>query len=229
MRLSIVYVLMLMSIVGRGQTPVLYFRNLNAGNGLSHNKVNCILQDQRGFMWIGTEDGLNRYDGRRFQTFRHDPDTISVSGNIIKDILEDKNGVIWIATADGGITRYDYRLSPEKQFRQFKHSTADSSSIPGNIVNALLEDKKGNLWLATSGQGLLRFDKKKELFSEPIRRRSRTVLTLCMDANGIIWGGREGGGLIKIDPETMDYEEDERYQDVYAKLPHQTVAALFCD
>ncbi len=229
MRLSIVYVLLLLSIVGRGQTPVLYFRNLNTGNGLSHNKVNCILQDQRGFLWIGTEDGLNRYDGRRFQTFRHDPDTISVSGNIIKDILEDKNGVIWIATADGGITRYDYRLSPQKQFRQFKHSTEDSSSIPGNIVNALLEDRKGNLWLATSGQGLLLFDKQKELFSEPIRRRSRTVLTLCMDANGIIWGGREGGGLIKIDPETMSFEEDERYQDVYAKLPHQTVAALFCD
>ena len=105
MRLSIVFVLMLLSILGRGQSPVLYFRNLNTGNGLSHNNVNCILQDQRGFLWIGTDDGLNRYDGRRFQTFRHDPDTISVSGNIIKDLLEDKDGVIWIATADGGILR----------------------------------------------------------------------------------------------------------------------------
>jgi ligand-binding sensor domain-containing protein/two-component sensor histidine kinase len=225
--LTFLFVLVVLSVYG--QSPVLYFRNLNTGNGLSHNKVNCILQDRRGFLWIGTDDGLNRYDGHRFQTYRHNADSSSVSGNIVTDLLEDKNGVLWISTADGGLTRYDYRLSPQKQFKQFKHSASDSSSIPGNIINALVEDKNGNLWLASSGQGLLRFDKERELFSEPIRRRARTILALAMDANGIIWGGREGGGLIKIDPKTLIYQEDERYRDVYAKMPHMVVAALYSD
>lgn len=228
-RLSILLFFLFHWLIAFSQSPVLYFRNLNTGNGLSHNKVNCILQDKRGFLWIGTDDGLNRYDGNRFQSFRHDPDSSCLSGNIITDLVEDKNEIIWIATADGGITRYDYRLSPDKQFRQYKHSAVDTSSIPGNIINALLEDKTGNLWLATSGQGLLHFNKTTERFSEPVKRRPRTLLALGMDANGIVWAGREGGGLIKVNPANMQYQEDERYSDVYAKLPYQTVAALFCD
>lgn len=229
MRLLLFFLSHLICLIAAGQSPVLYFRNLNTENGLSNNKVNCILQDKRGFLWIGTDDGLNRYDGQRFQTFRHNPSTASVSGNIITALLEDKEEVLWIATADGGITRYDYRLAPANQFRQYKHSTGDSTSIPGNIVNALLEDKSGNLWLATSGQGLLLFNKTTERFSEPVKRRPRTLLSLCMDANGILWAGHEGGGLVKINPLSMTYEEDPRYADVYAKLPHQTVAAIFSD
>ena len=148
---------------------------------------------------------------------------------MITDLLEDKNEILWIATADGGLSRYDYRLPPDKQFQQFKHSPSDSTSIPVNIINALLEDASGDLWLATSGNGVLRFNKKKKTFSEPIRRKSRTCLDLAIDHKGIIWAGKQGGGLTKIDPATMKYEEDERYFDVYAKLPHMTVSSLFRD
>jgi len=212
------------------QPSTLYFRNLNTGNGLSQNKINCIIQDKRGFTWIGTDDGLNRYDGHRFQVFRHDPsNSATLSGNMITDLLEDKNEILWIATADGGLSRYDYRLPPDKQFQQFKHSPSDSTSIPVNIINALLEDASGDLWLATSGNGVLRFNKEKKTFSEPIRRKSRTCLDLAIDHKGIIWAGKQGGGLTKIDPATMKYEEDERYFDVYAKLPHMTVSSLFRD
>ena len=188
------------------QPSTLYFRNLNTGNGLSHNKVNCIIQDKRGFTWIGTDDGLNRYDGNRFQVFRHDPSNAStLSGNMITDLLEDKNEVLWIATADGGLTRNMITACHRKdQFRQYKHSPSDSSSIPVNIINALIEDKSGYLWLATSGHGVLRFDKKKETFSEPIRRRSRTCLDLAIDHNGMIWAGKQGGGLTKIDPANIE-------------------------
>lgn len=148
---------------------------------------------------------------------------------MITDLLEDKNEILWIATADGGLSRYDYRLPPDKQFQQFKHSPSDSTSIPVNIINALLEDASGDLWLATSGNGVLRFNKEKKTFSEPIRRKSRTCLDLAIDHKGIIWAGKQGGGLTKIDPATMKYEEDERYFDVYAKLPHMTVSSLFRD
>ena len=230
MKIFLTYLLLFFCLLCKAQPSTLYFRNLNTGNGLSHNKVNCITQDKRGFSWIGTEDGLNRYDGNRFQVFRHDPsNAASVSGNIITDLLEDKNGVLWIATADGGLTKYNYRLSPKDQFRQYKHSASDSSSIPLNIINALVEDQSGFLWLATSGHGVLRFDKQKEIFSEPVRRGARTYLDLAIDHTGKIWAGRQGGGLIKIDPLTLGFEEDERYTNVYAQLPHMTVASLFKD
>lgn len=230
MRAVFTYLLLLICLLCKAQPSTLYFRNINTGNGLSHNKINCIIQDKRGFTWIGTDDGLNRYDGNRFQVFRHDPtNPSSLSGNMITDLLEDKNEILWIATADGGLTKYDYRLNPKEQFKQYKHSPGDSSSIPVNIINALAEDKSGNLWLATSGNGVLRFNKQQETFTEPIRRRSRTCLDLAIDHKGIIWVGKQGGGLTKIDPQTLNYEEDERYSNVYAKLPHMTVASLFRD
>ncbi len=230
MRAILFYILFSLSLAGMTQSPVLYFRNLTTLEGLSHNKVNCILQDQRGFTWIGTDDGLNRYDGNRFQIFRHDPtNSASVSGNIITDLLEDKDGVLWIATQDGGLSRYDFRLPVSQQFRQFRHSVSDTSSIPINIINSLVEDWQGFLWLATSGYGVLRFDKRTERFSQPVRSRSRTNLQLAMDRQGKIWVGRQGGGLSKIDPRNFRQEEDERYANVYAKLPHMTVAALFLD
>ena len=230
MQKLITFLLILSCTFCFAQPSTLYFRNLNTGNGLSQNKINCIIQDKRGFTWIGTDDGLNRYDGHRFQVFRHDPsNSATLSGNMITDLLEDKNAILWIATADGGLSRYDYRLPPDKQFQQFKHSPSDSTSIPVNIINALLEDASGDLWLATSGNGVLRFNKEKKTFSEPIRRKSRTCLDLAIDHKGIIWAGKQGGGLTKIDPATMKYEEDERYFDVYAKLPHMTVSSLFRD
>lgn len=214
----------------RAQQPHLYFEKLNNENGLSHNKVNCFLQDRRGFMWIGTEDGLNRYDGHTFTVFRNDPgNPSSISGNIVTDILEDKDGLLWIATADGGLTRYDHRLPPAHQFKQYRHLPSDTSSIPINIVNTLLSDQRGYLWLGTGGKGVWRFDKRTERFEQPVKRGTQGILALCMGPNDIIWAGRQGGGLLKINSRDLSYEMDKRYADLYAKLPHITVTALFCD
>lgn len=225
----LIYCILFTSLVATGQTTSLYFNNISTENGLSNNKVNCILQDKRGFVWIGTDDGLNRYDGYRFQHFRFQDDTLSISGNIITDILEDKDGLLWIATADGGLSSYNYRLAMSQQFRQYKHAPADSNSIPGNIINALEEDLQGNLWIATRGFGLLLFNKTTGKFKEPVWQKSRTVLSLTRDEKGKIWAGREGGGMVSIDPVSFELTEDSRYRDVYAKLPHMTVAALYRD
>lgn len=214
----------------RGQQPPLYFERLTTENGVSHNKINCFLQDKRGFIWIGTEDGLNRYDGHTFTIFRNEPgNASSLSGNIITDIIEDKYQRLWIATADGGMTRYDHRLPPAAQFKQYRHLSADTSSIPINIVNALLYDEQGYLWLGTGGRGVWRFNMRTERFEQPARKGTQGILDLCMGPGGIIWAGRQGGGLLKINPRNLRYEMDERYADLYAKLPHATVTALFRD
>lgn len=212
------------------QQPDLYFRKITTGNGLSHNKVNCLLQDKRGFIWIGTEDGLNRYDGNNFLIFRYKPGfTASVSGNIITDLLEDEQGIIWIATADGGLTRYDHRAAASLQFKQYKNLPDDPSSIPVNIINALQQDRNGMLWLATSGRRVIRFNKRTEKFDEPVTTGIATALALSLDTEDKLWVGRQGGGLLKVHTRSLHTESDERYQNLYAKLPHVVVTSLFTD
>ena len=214
-----------------GQPASLYFDNLTTENGLSHNKVNCIIQDSRGFVWLGTNDGLNRYDGTHFTIFKNNPGNIStISGNIITDILEDDQHILWIATADGGLTKYDYRLEPSKQFRQFKNLPGDSTSIPVNIINKIVQDSAGYLWLATSGYYVLRFDKKNERFVSPVKSGTKTVLALTLRKPNVLWAGRQGGGLLTVNPATLTYSMDARYNDLYTKtLPHVTVISLFTD
>ena len=212
------------------QQPYLYFNKLTVQNGLSHNKVNCILQDQRGFIWFGTDDGLNRYDGRYFTVFRHEPGNSStVSGNIISSLLEDENGILWIGTADGGLTKYDYRLPASKQFKQYKHLLNDSTSIPDNIINDLLQDRKGYLWMATGTKWVLRFDKNTEKFEMPASVGTKSALRLCLDRDNVLWVGRQGGGLLKVNTKDLSFEIDKRYSDLYAKVPHATVTSLFRD
>lgn len=212
------------------QQPLLHFNHITVGNGLSHNKVNCILRDSRGFMWLGTDDGLNRYDGNKFTIYRNDPsNNTTVSGNIITDLLEDQNQILWIATADGGLTKYDYRAQPHLQFKQYRHSPGNKKSIPVNIINKLLQDEDGYLWLATSGFYVLRFNKQREIFETPVRAGTKTALCMAMGPDGMLWVGRQGGGLLKINPRTFQYEADERYNDLYADLPHATVTSLYKD
>jgi ligand-binding sensor domain-containing protein/signal transduction histidine kinase len=221
---------LLLAVCTAAQPPVLHFDKISVQNGLSNNKVNCILQDNRGFMWLGTNDGLNRFDGSNFTIFRNKPgDSSSISGNIITDLLEDKEGVLWIATADGGLTKYDYKKQPAHQFKQYKHQPGDTTSIPVNTVHALLEDTYGYLWLATGGKGIIRLDKKNGHIDYVVKTWTRTVLDMAMDKNGIIWAGRQGGGILKVNPLTFAYQTDKRYDDLYAKLPHVVVTSLFCD
>jgi ligand-binding sensor domain-containing protein/two-component sensor histidine kinase len=228
--LILISVMFAFSLRAAGQQPVLYFKRLNQASGLSHNKVNCIIQDKRGFTWIGTDDGLNRYDGHNFLVFKNIPGKASsISGNTITDLHEDKDGILWIATADGGISRYDHRMPPEKKFQQFKHQPGDSNSIPVNIVNALEEGSNGDLWLATSGAGVIRFDKQKEKFLKPARIGTWTINDMAFDKKGMIWAGREGGSILKVDPSTMQWQMDPQYNNIYASLPHVVVTRLFRD
>jgi ligand-binding sensor domain-containing protein/two-component sensor histidine kinase len=225
-RIFILLLFFLLCLSSKAQ-PSLYFEKLTTEHGLSHNKVNCIIEDKRGFIWIGTSDGLNRFDGKNFlHYYKRSSDPTSISGNIITDLLEDKDGIIWIATSDGGLNRYDYRLPPKQQFKSYRQ-LADKSSV--NIINTLIEDRFGHLWVGTSGHSVLRFDKKKEQFEMPVQYGTKTILDLSTDKNGIIWAGRQGGGILKVNPHTLSSYQDGRYLNLYAKLPHASVTALYQD
>lgn len=214
----------------QAQAPSLYFNRISQANGLSNNKVNCIIQDRRGFIWIGTDDGLNRYDGSNFVVFKNIPgDSASLSGNTITDLQEDRQGVIWIASADGGLTRYDHRQPSARQFRQYRHRPGEAGTIPVNIINALEEDRDGFIWLATGGASVLRFDPRKELFEPVLPRGGGTIYDICFDKNNMLWAGREGGSIMKVNPQTLESQLDPRYRDLYARLPHMVVTRLFRD
>ncbi len=135
------------------------FSHISSDDGLSQSTVNCILQDRRGFLWVGTQDGLNRYDGYKFSVFRHEPgNNASLSGNYIWCIIEDREGFLWIGTNSGGLNRFDPHT---ETFINYKHREGDENSLSHNYVTSIFEDKEGILWIGTEGGGLNRFDPKK--------------------------------------------------------------------
>lgn len=121
-----------------------YFKNLSVQNGLSQNTVNAILQDKQGFMWFGTKDGLNRYDGLSFRKFKHDDRTRrSIGNNFITALYEDSKGDIWVGT-DVGL----YIYNPEKDsFRHFAELSAENTKIE-HTVTAISGDNKGCVWVS---------------------------------------------------------------------------------
>ncbi|MEI6291109.1 MAG: two-component regulator propeller domain-containing protein, partial [Chloroflexota bacterium] len=136
-------------------TGVIRFSVLSLEEGLSQSVVNCILQDRLGFLWLGTQDGLNRYDGYNFKIYKPDPnDPNSISDGWINALYEDKNGFLWIGTAQGGLNKYDPLTG---KFTRFQHNPKDDASLSIGEINAILEDNSGKLWVGTD-TGLNRFD-----------------------------------------------------------------------
>lgn len=191
--------LLFLPVIGEAGSLLPFFNQLHTENGLSHNKVNCILQDRRGFVWMGTEDGLSRYDGKNFVTFNTCPgDSGGISGNIITGLVEDADGVLWIATADGGLTSYDHRLPAVRQFRQFKHRNSDAHSIPDDKITRLVTDDLGYLWMATGNHSVIRINRATGWCDQPVPNRGHKITTLCPDKRGMLWVGTADEGWLRI-------------------------------
>ncbi len=117
------------------------------GDGLSSNSITVLFQDNRGFLWIGTEDGLNRYDGYSFKIYRHNPeDPHSISGNFIQTIVQDDSHNLWIGTKGAGLNKLDYKTG---KFTAYLHRENDVTALPGNDVFGLLVDNRKRLWVKT--------------------------------------------------------------------------------
>ncbi len=131
----------------------IHFNNLSTKDGLSNNKVISVIQDKTGFLWFGTEDGLNRFDGYEFKVFRNDPaDSNSISSNNIWSLFEDDDGNIWIGTKSGELNRYDTERN------LFEHWKIESKNYKENSINEIYRDKDGIIWIGTYQSGLYRFN-----------------------------------------------------------------------
>jgi ligand-binding sensor domain-containing protein/signal transduction histidine kinase len=123
------------------------FERISTKNGLSQNTVFGIAQDQQGFMWFSTQEGVNRYDGHTFTVLRQDlSDSNSLSNNFCGPLLVDRRGRIWIGTEGSGVDIFDPRT---KRFRNLGHDTKSSTSLIGNVIAALSEDAEGRVWVGT--------------------------------------------------------------------------------
>ena len=175
-----------------GQSTEIKFERLSVEHGLSQSSASVIMQDSQGFMWFGTQDGLNKYDGINFTIYRHDPlDTTTISGNYIGSLCEDKDGLIWVATGDGGLDRFDVKKGIFEHF-----SAAFIASSSNKIsVRRIYRDKLGNIWFATS-QGLAGFNKLEKQFEffliETAGAESQAISAIFEDNEGIFWIGARG-------------------------------------
>lgn len=174
---------------------------LEVANGLPIGHVTAFAQDKLGFMWIGTPEGLVRYDGLRMRVYRrNDQDPTSISDGNITALAVDADGKLWIGTADHGINLYD----PETdKFTRFEHAELGIPQTESAAVFAITRDKKDRMWFAMAAGGLDRYDAAAKKFvavqSEPL---DVVVSALDVDANGDLWVGTPQDGVIRWNPDT---------------------------
>ncbi|MET4083882.1 signal transduction histidine kinase/ligand-binding sensor domain-containing protein/CheY-like chemotaxis protein/AraC-like DNA-binding protein [Pedobacter sp. UYP30] len=170
---------------------------LGIEDGLSNNSVNTIFKDKFGYMWFGTDDGLNRYDGYEFKIFRNNRnDTSSIAYNRITCLADDDEGNIWVGTNNGLSIYYNFS-SKFKMPRYFDEN--QKKYIKADIeINSLKKDNFGGLWIATNSKGLLYKAPGKalikiSLFSN-IQIKAHNIISLAIDSSQV-WFVMEGVGL----------------------------------
>lgn len=185
----------------------LRFDRLTVKEGLSHSTVHVVYQDQKGFIWIGTEDGLNIYNGYTFEVFKHDSNNPkSLSNSVVKSIHQDRKGTIWIGTEDG-LNQFD---PVQRNFQVHKVKPNRTDGLTSNHIRKILEDQHGHLWLATdNGVSKITAYTRDSIHciqypSEPLVPSQKSVIPypitrgLFIDSKERIWVGTDGGGVCKI-------------------------------
>ncbi len=161
--------------------PSIQFSHLTSADGLPVNFIEDIYQDSRGFIWIGTSDGLSKYDGYTITTYKHDADNPnSLSNNHISAITEDENGRLWLATEGGGITSFD---PDTNQFTRYPYDLDSPNSLTGATVRTAIKDSKNNIWFGSpppANLGRINWETgETKLYGENVGFR------------GLAWGGLE--------------------------------------
>jgi len=214
------------------QTNTIRFERISLEDGLSQSSVFAILQDQQGFMWFGTEDGLNKYDGYQFTVYKHDPDDpMTLSNNYVRTIYEDRSGELWLGTRSG-LDRFDRTTGT---FTHYQHDPQDPQSLSGMEVSSTCEDYTGMLWVGTVGGGLDQLDRATNTFihyrhdpDDPTTLSDNTVWTIYEDRSGELWIGTNGG-LDRFDRTTGTFTHYQHDPSAPQSLSENEVRAIFED
>ena len=180
----------------------LRFERISIEQGLSQSSVRCVAQDSHGFLWFGTEDGLNRYDGYEFKVYKHDPDNPSSLGNnAITALYEDSLEMLWVGTEAYGLDRFDRE---KEQFMHYRSSPVYDAGLSHDNILVLYEDTRGVLWVGTEG-GLSGIDLKQQRWSSfrhdlnaPEAIQRGVIYSIYESKAGWLWFGTNDG-LIRYD------------------------------
>jgi ligand-binding sensor domain-containing protein len=175
-----------------GHDDDIKFEHISIEEGLSQSSVFCIFQDSRGFMWFGTENGLNRYNGHTFKVFEESKGSYSLSNNLVRAICEDKSGKLWVGTWGGGLNKLN---RAKGEFETYKNSPDDPNSLSNNNVMSIYKDKFGILWIGTD-DGLNRYNQKSDNFTNYKNNFGYfkgKVRAIYEDKDGILWIGTDEG------------------------------------
>jgi ligand-binding sensor domain-containing protein/AraC-like DNA-binding protein len=180
-----IYTGLLIPFLLMGQNQSLKFKHISLEKGLSQSSITCILKDSRGFMWFGSEDGLNKYDGTDFTVYRHmSTDKESLSSSYIHAIAEQEDGFLWIGTNNG----LNYFNPDSEKFTRYVHNPNDPKSVSHNNVNTLYLTHDKRLIAGTSN-GLNIFDPRGGFikYSSQNSRSPYNVVSVIQDKQGYIW------------------------------------------
>jgi ligand-binding sensor domain-containing protein len=189
----------------QGQENGLKFRHLSTADGLSHSSITHILQDRQGYMWIATEDGLDRYDGYRFTSFAAQPaGKGSVSGSWVSPqrLFEDRSGGIWVNFVSGGVARYD---PATEAFVHYFHEPGSPRGLSHDKVTCFYQGPSGTVWLGTQ-EGLNRYVPatggfRRYFLEKNAKGPANQITRILEDRRGRLWVGTQYG-LYLLDPDT---------------------------
>jgi len=197
------------TLIACAQETDIKFTHISVNEGLSHLVANFVNQDESGFIWIGTHDGLNRYDGHKFKTYYNIPDNSnSLSDNIVNCFLQEDKDVIWIGT-DEGINKFNPLINSVERFVYKKN---DSTSLSNNLVNSIVKDDNGVLWVGTD-DGLNKFSPKTGLFqrfftddSKAFSSEKNRIQKLYIDNHNNLWV-KTIRSIYKMDLRTQNFQK----------------------
>ncbi|QIP17320.1 response regulator [Spirosoma aureum] len=204
------------------------FQLLNTGDGLSHSTVHDLLQDRKGFLWLATADGLDRYDGQSFQVYRRSQrDPGSLSSNEVTCLFEDKQGRLWVGTRSGGLSQLD------STGIHFDHLVRTSTGVDMSTatITALEQDRSGKIWATTNDLGILQINpatrEVKQLSVDNYHLPKTRPFTVCPDHDGNIWIGYEAGVVVKI--RLSDYQVRMYQLPIRNTVSTGNIMTLLCD
>ncbi|MFH1194861.1 MAG: two-component regulator propeller domain-containing protein [bacterium] len=196
--------------------------------GLSQAQINCVAQDSTGYLWFGTQDGLNRFDGYEFKVYRNDPgNSGTISSNYIRSIFVDEQNDVWLTTHGGGLNKLDkYR----NKFKRFLIDDKSTNSFNQNIMTAVYPGDRDNLIIGTEGYGLFVFNKKsgKFLKIEPLPADSRIISKILRLNEKYFFVGTSNGLFIldwtqKTITGVKNKLLDGQFIESYCKLANRTI------
>jgi len=233
----VLFVIFLLFATSTTAAQHLRFQHTGINQGLSQSTVFDLLQDKDGFIWIATQNGLNRFDGYQFKIYKRNPDDpAALSDDFVNTLFQDSRGIIWVGTRSG-LNAFD---PATEKFKKFFFNPASVNGISHNYITSIVEDQSGFIWIGTAGGGVNRYDVNADSFKS-IRANgdlglfNDTINQLMLAKNGQIWVASGGarlrpssrpGGINLIDPATLEVNSIVPPQKVLDSRPLVSVLSL---